>query len=1664
MASGCRRAAAGGREADGDQARQTDQGADVDAEAGLLPADLRSALQVLDEDVDKLFATFSAQGSDSGGPLASASAARLRRLGKALEAACRRPGAAAAIFALPAARSALLRLVAAALRFPVHDWIAGIAAADGSARHLRASVAWQTVEAVAELLLYAVKAAGPASRPAQSFLRAAVRTQALHAASRQLAELGQVLAPTAVASGAAGRAAGAGGQPGDKEAVVDVATSLLHFLYIFLNAVATSPSADPAVVMSPHTQPAVAEIVKALESSQVLEHAARVLVLVLVGPAHNGGGGAGPMLPRASVRAFRCFVNVHTCFAVLSAQYCNSTDAATAALGVQLRRALCGRCVMHAALVLGLSTLALADGGSSYGLDEIVRMPAVRVVASEYHGVATADATGSDLPQLGEDTLIAMTLQLLAGSTATPRPVALPCRRGAFTIAIRGGQLAVERRLAAAQASGGGSGPQPLVAQSEDWKTGLLAKAAFEVAAIQLYPTDPTGRQSAAVDARAELELWRLGVSALQLAHRWALPPVAEDEMVQLRGYIHDFEAAWRRAEQGSGQAAARGPLHLPPSPPRPLAAALSGGLLPCLEYCLRSAGRGPAGGWQAVAVLELAPWLGEQLAPLLAYGDEREAAALVATLGKLLRRALADPRALDEEVDQLFSPVVGVQQQPGSDSDGPLASASAARLRRLGKALDVVCFFTENAAAILARPPGRSLLRLLAPALRLPVRDWIAGRAAADGSARHLRARVAWLTGSVVAELVLITITGPAPRSVQSFLRAAVRTQALHAASRQLAELAEALAPTAVASGVAGVAAGVEAGVDDWLSDHKEAVVDVTTSLLDFTYTFLVALYCPAPPVALKEENVPLSAQLPSAQPFVAEFAEALESSQVLEHAARVLLLALVGPAHNDGGGGGPMLPPDSVIAFRRFINVHNRFTVLSFEYCRSADAATAALGAALRRALCGRCVTHAALVLGLSVLVSADGGSSYGLDEIVRMPAVRAVAGEYHGAATAAATAAAATGSDHHPQPGEDALLVMMMQLLASSSAVPRPPALPCRRGVFSMAIRVGRLDVEFWLAAAQASGGCGWPPQVPPSKTWWSGPLVTTAFEVAALQLYPPDPSQGQLAEMGLEAEVELWRLTASALRWALRWAMDEQLRVYCAALKAAWCRAEQGSRQAAARGPLHLPPSPPRPVAAALSGGLLPCLEYLLRSAGRGPAGGWQAAAVRELAAWLEAQLAALLAYGDEREAAALVTTLGKLLRRALADPRVLEGAWEPRANFWQAVLSIVSALLPGIGGNHDPSSDVTASEGGAPEAAAGPQEPEPEAAGAGGAAEAEVEVPHPASSPASQQLASVLSFAACHWLPPLSRLAQAALTSRPLCTGPPCDGGGSGGGGIATETARHLLLASLEWLPLLAACCGPQESAAGPEGPKGTGGSDEGDGSGGDGGDGGWRTLLLEEAAVGALLGAAQERAQELEAAGLSDALLPPLGELVARCSGQLAALRSVGAAAAAPSAAGPSTGGGSAGPAGSGGRTSSGGGGGGAAGSSSSGPGPSLAVEGALVAGHVDDGGGQEGSGGDGAAARVLEPQPAVGPALRRLASAMPPPAAALRLLRTCANPGCSSLEGDSEAELLLTPCAGCGEAAYCCRDCWTAHWRAGHRAACARRRLDAGGRREEAV
>jgi hypothetical protein len=58
---------------------------------------------------------------------------------------------------------------------------------------------------------------------------------------------------------------------------------------------------------------------------------------------------------------------------------------------------------------------------------------------------------------------------------------------------------------------------------------------------------------------------------------------------------------------------------------------------------------------------------------------------------------------------------------------------------------------------------------------------------------------------------------------------------------------------------------------------------------------------------------------------------------------------------------------------------------------------------------------------------------------------------------------------------------------------------------------------------------------------------------------------------------------------------------------------------------------------------------------------------------------------------------------------------------------------------------------------------------------------------------------------------------------------------------------------------------------------------------------------------------------------------------------------------------------------------------------------------------------------------------------------------AAVPLPEVCNNPGCSRLEGVSEAAAAVKACACCGTR-YCCRECQQAHWRQ-HKKACRRLR-----------
>ncbi|PNH11173.1 Transducin beta-like protein 3 [Tetrabaena socialis] len=450
---------------------------------------------------------------------------------------------------------------------------------------------------------------------------------------------------------------------------------------------------------------------------------------------------------------------------------------------------------------------------------------------------------------------------------------------------------------------------------------------------------------------------------------------------------------------------------------------------------------------------------------------------------------------------------------------------------------------------------------------------------------------------------------------------------------------------------------------------------------------------------------------------------------------------------------------------------------------------------------------------------------------------------------------------------------------------------------------------------------------------------------------------------------------------------------------------------------------LAPAAPLAVAAALAGGLLPLWERLLRCAGRDP-DCTEAALLGHLltSPTNHAPFWDLLAYSDVREGAALVATWGKLLR-TLVVPQLL---WSMRLGgdssraamagaYVQKLLAAALDALEAVGLH-----DTDGME------ASGPQ----------------------------LQLALLASYAVCDWLLPLARLGcegmpllQRTMLGRPAS--------------IRYITGSRLTVVT--WLPMLARLC-RTESAEGV----------------------GWRQLLLREVGAVSLLGATCQDALGTVAAsgGVPSAWIFLLGSccwLAAACPDEVRHAV-LAAAAEAAAVAGSSSGrGGSGGSAGAGGgrrregRGLSGRGDGAGPSRTAAPPPPGWSPQSframeaelrgcpgnqAVAVGAVATALARRAelwvAGGSEDGAELVQAAAALGdqtlPEAVARAMLLSSPAGARALLRTCANPACDNLAGDSEAALPLRVCGRCGAAWYCRRECLAFHWRSGHREACTER------------
>ncbi|PNH09472.1 hypothetical protein TSOC_003886 [Tetrabaena socialis] len=504
-------------------------------------------------------------------------------------------------------------------------------------------------------------------------------------------------------------------------------------------------------------------------------------------------------------------------------------------------------------------------------------------------------------------------------------------------------------------------------------------------------------------------------------------------------------------------------------------------------------------------------------------------------------------------------------------------------------------------------------------------------------------------------------------------------------------------------------------------------------------------------------------------------QLAEALRDSRVMEHAARLLLLQrLLRP----GAPAGAALPANLPAAdtCHVFLTVYQNMS-LAVQSATQAEGQDVPARAALCEVLAGRCALHMVLVQGVAALCMADGGPAYGLPEGLQQ------------AVSARLTAEFPPGPQELHQL-QDAILLGLLTALANVGRQLRGA-----RAAVVVLLRLARLAVtsgDVWAAQAQQRRA-GLPAHaggarlvVPRSRVLLAAKgSLNLAWRLLRQRLAANAPAWAE------EAGVECWRLVAAFLGQNVLRSTDpaslEPCEVGEQLLLLEWVPLLPAGEL--------LPPAPPPALAAALAGGLLPCLERLLRRAGEepdGPESAMVSPLLREGQAWR--LWGPLLEYGEPRQAAALVATLGKLLRRANHAEASFGGG--------RAVIHMCAAVLDGP-----------------------------------------VAVPSKLIEAEGRQIGRLLMYAACVWLPALSDRVFQAMAAQPAPDA------------ADSEDVWGLLRPLLTWLPVLVHRCA-SSSAAGAAAGCGTTAAADPSGCSAAGDAGGWRELLLEGMHVVPLLAAA----------------------------------------------------------------------------------------------------------------------------------------------------------------------------------------------------------------
>ncbi|KAG2488143.1 hypothetical protein HYH03_013288 [Edaphochlamys debaryana] len=745
----------------------------------------------------------------------------------------------------------------------------------------------------------------------------------------------------------------------------------------------------------------------------------------------------------------------------------------------------------------------------------------------------------------------------------------------------------------------------------------------------------------------------------------------------------------------------------------------------------------------------------------------------------------------------------------------------------------------------------------------------------------------------------------------------------------------------------------------------------------------------------------------------LLAQLAEALAESHVVEHLARAILHVRCALSAQGAACQAPELDADSLQDLQDacdvFCRVHSRLSTLHSSLHSAKPEAQAGPEAAaaaehLSRVLLGPCAHHALMVIGLEALGVMEG--AVGPEE-----AGAAVPCACRGGVAAAAAAERAVV--------EMNTLVALQRYLAVGGPCPKAPPPPGGSAAWAANAPRPALSAFLLLRLGFAAEGPG-----PAQGTGASGSgSSSTGGGGGGGSSSTGGGGGGGSSSTGGGGggggsgpwpciAADLWRLAAVASRGE-----DEDLEKRADVLAGIleFLTRSYLDRLLIAGKRLEYPAEALPELAAALEGGALPLMERLLRRAGETP-DGLEARALSEFcerargqACLVWVRVLPLLAYGEPAEAAAFVATVSKLLRRTGARALIADGtrgcAFGPLAacQLMCAVCARLEAPPDGV------------------------------------------------LEPARDQLMLILSLAIPGWLADLVPLVrEAAVLEEEAWRERQPERNGGGAPGVESSRPAILPLHFALWAllghvsrPFTSA--GPSPAAAGAEASTGVtnsgGGEEYGSGAGVSGSSGAvasWPSRELAEGAevalVGAAMGLLQRRgADVLEAVNMGATMVSAAVRLSAtrpeavrralRANDPVfawrpeamqtvaTALRSREANAAAIIAA-------------------------------------AEGLERVLEAWARGEEGGEE------VAVELWEGLQASGEEVgldAKVAGQLVPPAEARRRLGlpACSNPACVSLAGDSEAGRRLQLCGRCGRVAYCCRECQTAHWRAGHKEAC---------------